>query len=134
MREVYVNQDHVLVGYLKTVLASEGIHTFIRNDHGSSASGLPSPLLFPTLCIVDDADYDRALLALAKVVSPSACDASEWQCARCREEVPGHVRCLLELWLAPGGCLTATGEQGEERREGENRSVCGSRQIGWTSH
>ena len=90
MREIFVHQDFTRVGHFKSILDSAGIGSFIRNEAShNSVTELPSPILFPTLCVEDDADYEKALELLREVYQPHDTDAPDWTCGTCKETVPG---------------------------------------------
>ena len=90
MREIFVHQDFTRVGHCKSILDSAEIPSFIRNGISHSLlTGLPCPLMFPTLCVENDADYDRALALLREVHKPATTDAPDWTCPGCKETVPG---------------------------------------------
>lgn len=90
MREIFVHQDFTRVGHYKSILDSAEIPSFIRNEISHSlVTELPCPLMFPTLCVENDADYDRALELLLKVHKPTTPDAPDWTCPDCKEPVPG---------------------------------------------
>ncbi len=90
MREIFTHQDYTRVGHFKSILDSAGITSFIRNESShSSVTELPSPVLFPTLCVEDDADYEKAMELLREVYQPHVTDAPDWICGSCKETVPG---------------------------------------------
>lgn len=89
MREIFTDQDSAIVGHYKSVLDSAGIPSFIRNGLSNNLlTGMPSPVMFPTLC-VDDDDYDKAMELLRAIHRPQTNDAPDWICAACKEAVPG---------------------------------------------
>lgn len=90
MRDIFVNQDYTKVGHYKSLLESASIPCFIRNGIShNSVTELPSPLLFPTLCVENDEDYDRAMELLKAVHKPAESSAPDWKCPNCNETVPG---------------------------------------------
>lgn len=91
MKEVFVNQDHVRVGYYKSVLDEAGIPNFVRNEStNNSLTEMPSPLFFPVLCVINDEDYDRAMEILGAIHNAPDSTAPNWNCPKCNEEVPGN--------------------------------------------
>lgn len=90
MRHVYSHQDHARVGFFKSILDDAGIETFMKNDVSSNTTDLPSLIIAPTLCVVNDEDYDRAREVLNAAVLPPAQASVDWQCAACGETVPGN--------------------------------------------
>jgi hypothetical protein len=89
MREVFVNQDHARVGLYKSVLDEAGIANFVRNEMANNITEMPSPLFFPTLCVVRDEDYDEAMRILGEIYHERSPQTADWRCAKCNEEVPG---------------------------------------------
>jgi hypothetical protein len=90
MREVFIHQDSARVGLYKSVLDGAKIPNFVRNGlTNNSFTGIPTPLFFPALCVVNDEDYERAIEVLRKVVKPDPSDAPDWKCSACGETVPG---------------------------------------------
>lgn len=89
MREIFTNQDFTKVGHYKSVLDSEGIPSFIRNGLSNNITEMPSPILFPTLCVENDDDYDKAMELLKAIHKPQPNNAPDWICAACKETVPG---------------------------------------------
>jgi hypothetical protein len=90
MRDIFVNQDYTKVGHYKSLLESASIPCFIRNGIShNSVTELPSPLLFPALCVENDDDYDRAMELLKAVHKPAESNAPDWKCPNCNETVPG---------------------------------------------
>lgn len=90
MREVFVHQDTARVGLYKSILDANDIPNFVRNGlSNNSLADMPAAIFFPTLCVVDDADYERAIEILRHVHKPEPSDSPDWKCAECHEEVPG---------------------------------------------
>lgn len=82
MKELYREPDLTRMGLLRSILESRGIATFIRNENEYSALGiarLTSAKDEPVLCVVDGADFPRALEILR--------DHLLGDDERCREEV-----------------------------------------------
>jgi hypothetical protein len=88
-REVFVHQDSARVGLYKSILDAASIPNFVRNASSNNITEMPSAVLFPVLCVLDDADYERAVELLRNVHKPNPNDASDWKCAGCGEDVPG---------------------------------------------
>jgi hypothetical protein len=90
MREVFEHRDLSRVGYYKAVLDEAGIPSFIRNEHANAITELPSPLFFPVLCVLEDADYDRAMEVLGEIYYATPSAEPDWECAQCHAVVPGN--------------------------------------------
>ncbi len=73
MREIFTHQDFTSVSHYKSVLDSKGIPSFIRNGLSNhSLTELSAPILFPTLFVENDGDYDRAMEILNAIHNPPA--------------------------------------------------------------
>jgi hypothetical protein len=90
MRHVYSHQDHARVGFYKSILDDAGIATFMKNDVSSNSTDIPSLIIAPTLCVVNDEDYERAREILNAAAFPATEAAVDWKCVHCGEEVPGN--------------------------------------------
>ena len=89
MREVFVHQDHARVGFYKSILDEAGIPNFIRNEMANNITEMPSPIFYPTLCVLQDEDYGEAMGILSKIYYEQPTQEAEWRCPKCNEEVPG---------------------------------------------
>ncbi len=93
MKDLFREFDFTKVGYYQSVLESEGIKTFIKNRDVSGLAGEAAivPDLWPTLCVVNDEDYDRAMKVIRDTVSDNSERAeTEVKCFACGEENPGN--------------------------------------------
>jgi hypothetical protein len=97
MREVFRHSDAGLVSVCQSLLESAGIQTFVRNTDTQQAivGGLltaifPLPDFWPTLCVMDDADYPEAMRILRDAHDPGSSEHPGWTCEKCGETVPGH--------------------------------------------
>ena len=62
MKKIYENIDFTRVGYLQSILESEGISTHLKNAGTSALSGLVAAgHCYPELWVLDDAQYDKAI-------------------------------------------------------------------------
>lgn len=91
MREVFNHQEYTRVGFYKSVLDEAGIPNFIRNQYTNHLiTSMPSALFFPSLCIVNDEEYDEAMQILGAIHDAPQSQAADWRCPKCNEEVPGN--------------------------------------------
>lgn len=61
MIKVFEDFDIALVGYYQSVLESNDIPTFMKNQFGTSGAGeLPFVEVVPQLWVLNDADLERA--------------------------------------------------------------------------
>jgi hypothetical protein len=85
MIKVFEDFDITLVGHYQSVLESNDIATFIKNQFGTSGAGeLPFVEVIPQLLILNDADADRAralINELREHKSPGKSRA--WTCPGC---------------------------------------------------
>ena len=101
MREVFVHQDYTRVGLCQSILETAGIPNFIRNQYtNNTMTEIPSGLFFPTLCVLHDSDYDRAMQVLRELYHTPAVPAADWLCPKCGEEVPGNFELCWQCGMS----------------------------------
>ena len=101
MREVFSSQYVSEVGFFKSVLDEAGIISFIRNENPPDPG---APAFYPTLCLVDDADYDRAVQLLEERRVSAGIQRPDWTCPSCHEVNPGNFEICWKCQAArPGG-------------------------------
>ena len=94
MREIFSHRDMTVLGYYKSILESEGIAGFIRNEHSQTLGfgfyGMFQRLGFlePVLCIVADEEFERAIALLSQHHDSAPCSSEEWLCTACKESNP----------------------------------------------
>ena len=91
MKDLFREFDFTKVGFYKSILESQGIETFVKNRDVSGLAGEASilPELWPTLCVVHDEDYDRAMAAIReRLVDINAPEQSDKTCVACGEVNP----------------------------------------------
>lgn len=87
MTEIFRKHDGATVGHLQSLLEAEGIRTFFRNEY---VSGMAISEFTPTLCIINDADVDRAVELIRTYIGSSRDESSpELTCPKCGETCPG---------------------------------------------
>jgi hypothetical protein len=101
MTEVFRNRDSVTIGTLQSLLESEGIRTYLRDEYGGNTA---FPMVTPALCILDDADLDRGVaLIRASIESSNVSSMGEQTCPKCGETSPGSFatcwKCDADLEL-----------------------------------
>ena len=87
MKQVFVDQDLARVGLYKSVLDGEGIPNFIRNELRNWSDNNPTP---PTLCVINDGDFDRAMEILGAIYYAPPSAEANWRCPKCSQEVPSN--------------------------------------------
>ena len=94
MKAVFTHYDSARVGLCKSLLDEAGVACFVRNDASGNLSGVPVPVFYPALCVVNDADFDRAERLLAAQIEPVAAAGADWNCPHCHSAVPaGFDKC-----------------------------------------
>jgi len=91
VKELFQSPDRARVIRLRDLLEAEGIPAFVRNEDADGAHvGAPSPLLDPALCVLRDADYERArrLVDEADRAAERAANAPDRTCPACGEKNP----------------------------------------------
>ena len=94
MIKVFESFDFSRVGQMQSLLESNGIKTYLKNQYGSSVMGeVPFIEVIPQLFIIEEKDLVRTkelLLLDLPVESPSA----DWDCAQCGTRLEGNFdRC-----------------------------------------
>ena len=87
MREVFSHPDFTQVGYYKSILDEAGIASYIRDEHTNNVL-MAGAIFSPSLCIINDTDYDRAKEILKSRQSKETPTAAEWSCLSCEEKNP----------------------------------------------
>jgi hypothetical protein len=93
MKELFRERDYTKVGYFESVLEAEGIPTIVRNKHltMSGLTEIPIPEFFPALCVIEDADYERAMEIIRRHLTENSEGADrEVTCPSCGEANPGN--------------------------------------------
>jgi hypothetical protein len=86
--KVYESFNSSKVGQAASLLNSEGIETFIRNEFASSVMGeVPFVEVCPQLFILDASEEARAIDLLAPFKHQS--DRTDWHCGQCGSDVDG---------------------------------------------
>jgi Putative prokaryotic signal transducing protein len=89
MRYLFSHQDFTLVGHYQSVLEAEGILTFVRNQNTNMVfSEIPAGIFFPTLCVVNNEDYEQAMTLLRPLLYDSLDLGPDWICSACSEPNP----------------------------------------------
>lgn len=88
MRDLLTSLDSTRLGFYKSILEEAGISCFIRNETTAQLTNIFIMPLQPTLCLVNDADYEQASALLRPYSSPQALSSEEWPCPSCKESNP----------------------------------------------
>lgn len=89
MTEIFRKQDSATIGHLQSLLEAEGIQTCLRNEFAATTT-IAVPDVTPALCVLDDADAERAIKLIREYLGASSTRADEeLTCANCGERSPG---------------------------------------------
>ena len=85
MIKVFEDFDIMLVGHYQSVLESNDIATFMKNQFGTSGAGeLPFVEVVPQLFVLYDADAPRARALIEALDEEPGAEASQaWDCPAC---------------------------------------------------
>ena len=85
MIKVFEDFDIALVGHYQSILESNDISTFMKNQFGTSGAGeLPFVEVVPQLWVLDEADEERAKTLIEELHDPEIQEQSRaWECAEC---------------------------------------------------
>ena len=88
MTEIFRNRDSVTTGTLQSLLESEGIRTYLRDEYGASTA---FPTVIPALCILEDEDVERGVEMIRAYIDSSNASpkVDEQTCPQCGEISPG---------------------------------------------
>ncbi|OYW74804.1 MAG: hypothetical protein B7Z37_16235 [Verrucomicrobia bacterium 12-59-8] len=88
MRDLITSIDSTRLGFFKSILDEADIPCFIRNETTAQLTNIFIGPLQPTLCLLNDADYDQASALLRPHQSAEAFSSEEWLCPACKESNP----------------------------------------------
>lgn len=91
MRDVFWSSDIALINEYRGFLEQAGISSFIRDESSLAALQVDG---WPTLCVTNDEDYERARQILQELIQSQPVAGPEWKCSNCGAAVPGNFdRC-----------------------------------------
>ena len=88
MRDLITSIDSTRLGFFKSILDEAEIACFIRNETTAQLTNIFIGPLQPTLCLVNDHDYEQASALLRPHQTEGTCAAEEWLCPPCKESNP----------------------------------------------
>ena len=90
MFKVFESFEFSRVGQMQSLLESNGIRTFLRNEFGSSVVGeLPFVEVIPQLFVLEERDLPRAR-ELLELDLPVESPGEDWTCPGCGTLVEGN--------------------------------------------
>ncbi len=81
--------DRTQLYLFKSILESEGIICFIKNEYPPAAGELPPIAAMPELWVMDNKQYDKAMQLIQENSLPPQSSAP-WKCSRCGEQLEGQ--------------------------------------------
>ena len=90
MKKITSASSIIEIAHYRNLLTSEGIDSFVRNEHlGSIVGEMPFQEVWPELWVVNDLDYDRALQLIDESISEES-PSDSWRCRKCGTENEGQ--------------------------------------------
>ena len=90
MIKVFEDFDYMRVGQMQSLLESNGIGTFLKNQFGFGGTGeLPFLETMPQLFVLSEKDVAQARALIAEH-DPQTEAGEAWNCTACGEENDGH--------------------------------------------
>jgi len=84
MIKVFEDFDIMLVGHYQSVLESNGIDTFMKNQFGTSGAGeLPFVEVVPQLWVLNESDAGRAKELIEELQGSDNQPMQAWDCPDC---------------------------------------------------
>lgn len=91
MKKLTSADSLITIYHYKNILTSEGVASFIQNEHlGSIVGEMPFQEVWPELWVRNDLDYDRALQLIDSATIGSESPSASWHCEHCRSENEGQ--------------------------------------------
>jgi len=91
MIELLRQRDLTKISYYQSLLETEGIATFVRNENISTTEGVSIPDFFPALCILNDADEAAAVEIMKRDMEQAETTTDgEVTCGKCSEVSPAN--------------------------------------------
>ncbi len=84
MKLIYTHENRFLVHNIRNIVENSHVSTTLRNEYASSAAGdLVPHETWLELWVIEESDYDKAMLAIA-----AAFDSQQgpWLCKQCLEK------------------------------------------------
>jgi len=96
MIKVFEDFDIMMVGHFQSVLESNGIDTFMKNQFGTSGAGeLPFVEVVPQLWVLNESEAGRARELIRELrVDESSEPTQAWDCPECgTAQEPAFTHC-----------------------------------------
>ena len=96
MIKVFEDFDIVIVGHYQSVLESNGIDTFMKNQFGTSGAGeLPFVEVVPQLWVLNENDAGRAKELIGELHDDQSSKPTQaWNCPKCgTPQEPAFTNC-----------------------------------------
>lgn len=89
MEKLLSTLNRIQLYLFKSLLESEGITCFIKNEYPPAAGELPPIAAIPELWVINDNQYEKAM-KLIQENSFYAQSSSQWKCPQCGEQLEGQ--------------------------------------------
>jgi len=88
MKLIYTHENSFLVSNIKNIVENEGLAVVLKNEFAGGGAGDLAPLdTWVELWVVNDADYDRAMMMINNFQSSGG--KADWLCPSCGEDNSG---------------------------------------------
>jgi hypothetical protein len=105
MKEVFRAFEFTEVGYYQSIVESAGIATLIRNQTPELIGAGETPIAYPSLWVLDEADGDKALAIIRELLKErELTPGADVPCPLCHEPNPSN----FEICWNCGGSLTVS--------------------------
>lgn len=91
MKKLYSAPTAITLQVIKSKLEAEGINCFIREEFPAAAGEVPRIVCWPTLCVVDDDQFEMAEKILSQIIKDQNSLKQPWICQSCNVEVDGEL-------------------------------------------
>jgi HAD superfamily hydrolase (TIGR01458 family) len=95
VKEVYVTRNPAEAHLVRGLLESAGIAAVVVNDELATGVGEIAEGMLPSVCVLDDAEAERALALVNDWLSAEP-EAAPWECPKCGEEIDGRFTACWE--------------------------------------
>jgi len=95
VKEVYATRNPAEAHLVRGLLENAGIAAVVENDTLSTGVGAIVEELVPSVCILDESQYDQAKAVVAEWLTAEP-EAPPWECPKCGEAIDGRFTSCWE--------------------------------------
>jgi hypothetical protein len=88
MEKLFSSADKIQLYLFKSLLESEDIICFIKNEYPPAAGELPPIAATPELWVMNDNQYEKAMKLIQENSIPPS--LAPWKCSQCGEKLEGQ--------------------------------------------